>query len=112
MRKSARCAQEAGPTVVGVLSALGSPFAVYTPVAAILLGTSVSRSPATALGLALAGLLLWTLLEYLFHRFVLHLLPRGGARRLLAGRHLLHHKNPTGHPGVVLVWVSALNGSL
>jgi sterol desaturase/sphingolipid hydroxylase (fatty acid hydroxylase superfamily) len=47
-------------------------------------------------------------MEYLLHRFLLHFVWRGAARRILAGRHILHHKNPERHPGIALLHVSAL----
>ncbi len=43
---------------------------------------------ATALALVLAGLLLWTFIEYLLHRFVLHHVPP------FRHWHALHHQRP------------------
>ena len=43
---------------------------------------------ATALALVLAGLLLWTFIEYLLHRFVLHQVPP------FRHWHALHHQRP------------------
>lgn len=102
------------PARTETLKALRVPFLVYAPLGLLLLALCL-LSPITissALGLASLGFLLWTLLEYLFHRYLLHLLPRGRLRRLMAGRHTLHHKSPIGHPGIVLLWVSALQGGL
>jgi sterol desaturase/sphingolipid hydroxylase (fatty acid hydroxylase superfamily) len=51
------------------------------------------------LGFAIAGAVLWTLLEYLMHRFVLH----GGTR--IAGFHNQHHAWPRALVGTP-TWVS------
>jgi sterol desaturase/sphingolipid hydroxylase (fatty acid hydroxylase superfamily) len=48
-----------------------------------------------ALGWAAAGLVLWTLAEYLLHRFVFHYTPRSGlGNRLHFVAHGIHHLDP------------------
>jgi sterol desaturase/sphingolipid hydroxylase (fatty acid hydroxylase superfamily) len=52
-------------------------------------------APATAAGWALVGLFLWTLAEYLLHRFLFHYRPRGGlGRRVHFLSHGIHHLDP------------------
>ena len=64
-------------------------FAVYPTLIGVMIlviaHNSHLRHGAFALGLGLAGALLWTLLEYVMHRFLLH----GGSR--IAGLHDAHH---------------------
>ncbi|WP_271009813.1 sterol desaturase family protein [Paucibacter sp. B51] len=58
------------------------------------------QSAARVLGLFLLGLLLWSLLEYLTHRFVLHGLQP------FQRWHALHHALPQAHVGLP-TWLSA-----
>ncbi len=59
---------------------------------------STSRSPVRfgVLLLQIAtGILIWTLMEYLLHRFVFHWTPRSPkAREIMLSLHLRHHRNP------------------
>ena len=52
------------------------------------------------------GLLLWTLLEYVFHRFLFHIVPSAAWLRERQ-QHLLHHQTPE-EPAyyVVPLWIS------
>lgn len=51
--------------------------------------------------LLVLGVFLWTLVEYLLHRFILHRLP------VIMRLHALHHSRPSAYIGTPL-WVSAL----
>ncbi len=87
---------------MGLLSLEHSPadywadFAWHATVAlalAVAVGAGLPQAPgsaglAAALALVLAGLLLWTLIEYLLHRFVLHRLPP------FRHWHARHHERP------------------
>ena len=87
---------------MGLLSLEHSPTAYWADFAwhgavalalAAAVGAGLPAAPghaglAAALALALGGLLLWTLIEYLLHRFVLHQLPP------FRGWHALHHARP------------------
>jgi sterol desaturase/sphingolipid hydroxylase (fatty acid hydroxylase superfamily) len=72
---------------------------VYAPVAAWLLWRGLSGiGPMPALGLFAAGVLLWTLMEYLIHRFSFHFTPHGRAGVVLAYViHGVHHAYPEDH---------------
>ncbi len=60
-------------------------------------------SALSMLGWAFLGLLVWSLLEYLMHRFLFHWTPENRAiRRFLASLHLRHHGAPR-EPGHILV---------
>ena len=79
-------------------------FVVYPMLIGVLGTVSLERAKAAAAARwfaeVLAGLLLWTLLEYVLHRWVLHRMPP--VRRL----HALHHA----HPGALIgtpTWLSA-----
>jgi sterol desaturase/sphingolipid hydroxylase (fatty acid hydroxylase superfamily) len=75
-----------------------TPLLIWVPVIAWLLGRSlmVDRLEAGTLALlAAAGLLCWTLTEYLVHRFLFHLRPRSRvAQRLVFIVHGVHHETP------------------
>lgn len=72
---------------------------VYTPVAAWLLWRGFSGvGPLPALGLFAAGVFLWTLMEYLIHRFSFHFTPHGRVGVVLAYLiHGVHHAYPEDH---------------
>ncbi len=73
------------------------PLIVYGPIVAALAAWSAYRlGPATTLGGALAGYVLWTLVEYFGHRFVFHweLKSKFGAR-LHFLIHGIHHDYPS-----------------
>jgi sterol desaturase/sphingolipid hydroxylase (fatty acid hydroxylase superfamily) len=76
-----------------------TPLVVFVPVVAFLLYSAVSHGglPAARLpGLLGLGLLLWTLAEYLMHRFVFHWQPPGAwGRRLHFVVHGVHHDYPS-----------------
>ena len=88
---------------------------VFAPASALLLAAALSldgltggraapaSGPEAVLGL-LYGLIWWSLLEYLLHRFVLHWTPRAPGlrrvRRLLPG-HRSHHRDPQDPDDVV-----------
>lgn len=74
-----------------------SDFAVYplaiAAVWSVLAWSDAGRRLALLALLAVAGVLLWTLLEYLLHRFILHRLP------VVRTLHALHHAEPVGLVG-------------
>jgi sterol desaturase/sphingolipid hydroxylase (fatty acid hydroxylase superfamily) len=72
------------------------PLLVYTPVIAIELSTALTRlEPSAVLGLAGAGWVLWTLVEYWVHRALFHFEPeRGLGARLHWMVHGVHHDHP------------------
>ena len=74
--------------------------AVYVPAAVWLFwrGLSAGLSAELSLGLFVAGVLLWTLMEYLIHRFSFHFTPRGRIGVILAYLiHGVHHAYPEDH---------------
>lgn len=75
-----------------------SPFMCYVPLAG---GLSIWAWRDTALSeiakpaLMAAGVLVWTLIEYLLHRFLLHYRPQAPALLALVEKlHLGHHRDP------------------
>jgi sterol desaturase/sphingolipid hydroxylase (fatty acid hydroxylase superfamily) len=78
-------------------------FVVYPPVIAILLTAALRPESLvcrkTAAVCVVSGLVLWTLVEYGMHRFVLHQIP------YLADMHEAHHDDPTGFVGTP-TWLS------
>lgn len=78
-------------------------FVVYPPSAGVLIAAALwpgSRLSWTASVLAvLTGLAVWTLVEYITHRFILHEV------RYLAAMHELHHDDPNGFVGTP-TWLS------
>lgn len=82
-------------------------FWLFPLLGAALIWTLPELSPVLA-GWLLLGVLTWTLLEYLFHRYVFHWIPRNRAVRLfMAKLHLRHHGAPR-EPSQILVrpWYS------
>ncbi len=74
-------------------------FWAYPILAGALLYAGLAREPErgglSALAFAGSGVLWWTLIEYLLHRFVFHPAAGGGARERLADRlHGIHHRVP------------------
>src|SRR5689334_8227613 len=72
------------------------PFFVYPPLALLMLGYALRHNifgPLATLALFISGVIEWTLMEYFFHRYPLHL-KRGKPwlQWLLSGRHLTHHR--------------------
>ena len=82
-------------------------FYVYPPLIVLCLLVAFDggmRQAVASAGLVAAGLLVWTLAEYLIHRFGFHHVPG------LKAAHLAHHADPTGlhgSPTVVTVVVFA-----
>jgi 4-hydroxysphinganine ceramide fatty acyl 2-hydroxylase len=74
------------------------PLIVYLPVISWLLyrsSRSEDLSTGTIVGLCLAGILTWTLTEYLLHRFVFHYMPKSDwGKRLHFLMHGIHHDYP------------------
>src|SRR5262249_31319387 len=71
--------------------------AVYVPLAiwAFWYGLRVGVPVATSALLFVAGMALWTLLEYLIHRFSFHFVPRGRVTSIAAYLiHGVHHAYP------------------
>jgi sterol desaturase/sphingolipid hydroxylase (fatty acid hydroxylase superfamily) len=61
-------------------------FFVYPPIIVLCLIAGMWKQPVlTSLGLAVAGYAIWTLFEYLLHRFVFHHMP------FFVGLHRAHH---------------------
>jgi sterol desaturase/sphingolipid hydroxylase (fatty acid hydroxylase superfamily) len=65
----------------------------------VIAGRSSPRHPVLALGFAVAGVVLWTLLEYFLHRFVLH------GDTYIASLHEQHHAWPRAWIGTP-TWLS------
>ena len=82
------------------------PFLIWLPAAIGAIAWSIANGQLHATGVALfggSGLLTWTLLEYLLHRFLFHPPERWPLlHRLLGGIHGKHHENPD-HPAHALV---------
>src|SRR5713101_4819966 len=74
------------------------PLVLYMPVVGYMLYISVSRRKLSILavaGLFLLGILLWTLLEYLIHRYIFHYEPKTRlGKRLHYIIHGVHHDYP------------------
>ena len=71
--------------------------AIYLPAIAFFVwrGVAVGLSPAAVLALVAAGAFVWSLFEYLVHRFSFHFAPRGHAGVVLAYLvHGVHHAFP------------------
>ncbi len=80
---------KAPPVVPWVFSLPIIAFGIYHGL--VIVGTG----PAGTLGLFGAGILLWTLIEYLLHRFLFHLRPRGPrSKAFLFLAHGYHHEFP------------------
>jgi sterol desaturase/sphingolipid hydroxylase (fatty acid hydroxylase superfamily) len=75
-----------------------TPILLWAPIIAWLLWRSLAAyrlEVATWVSLAVAGLLVWTLTEYLVHRWLFHLRPCSAAgRRLVFIVHGVHHEAP------------------
>jgi len=72
----------------------GFPICVWGPIALglIVLGGWLGLGIPALLGLVASGFVIWTLTEYLLHRFVFHWEPRNpGLRKALYPIHQLHH---------------------
>jgi len=72
------------------------PLLVYVPIGAYLLWISLSLfSPAVTLGAVALGYAIWTLIEYLGHRFLFHtVFPGKLGERLHFLMHGVHHVHP------------------
>jgi sterol desaturase/sphingolipid hydroxylase (fatty acid hydroxylase superfamily) len=84
-------------------------FVVYPALIAGLVAFEASEMkpwrPLPSLSLCLAGIVIWTLFEYLLHRFVLHEVP------ILEDMHEAHHADPTALNGTPS-WLSLSVGVL
>jgi sterol desaturase/sphingolipid hydroxylase (fatty acid hydroxylase superfamily) len=91
-----------------------TPALVWMPVIAWLLWRSLAVDRldiAVMAGLAPAGLLAWTLTEYLVHRFLFHWRPRSpAARRLVFIVHGVHHETPDDPTRLLMPPVPAIAG--
>lgn len=78
-------------------------FVVYPPAAAALMAAALRPGSALSwtesLVAPLTGLAVWTLVEYVTHRFILHEV------RYVAEMHEMHHEDPTGFVGTP-TWLS------
>jgi sterol desaturase/sphingolipid hydroxylase (fatty acid hydroxylase superfamily) len=74
------------------------PFAVYTAAATALVvaaSTTESRSWASIALLVAAGVLAWSAIEYVLHRFAFHFDARSErGKRFVYDSHLVHHDHP------------------
>jgi dihydroceramide fatty acyl 2-hydroxylase len=83
-----------------------TPFIVWIPVATLMIYRSVARQDLPVLGIVamvLGGLFVWTLSEYLLHRWVFHWVndtPRG--RRIHFLLHGVHHDFPNDRDRLVM----------
>lgn len=74
-----------------------SPFAFWIPTLGLLSAFSLSKGVSlfSFVGLSLAGWLMWTLTEYLLHRYAFHYVgPRAWQRRFHFIAHGVHHDFP------------------
>src|SRR4029450_8868507 len=74
-----------------------TPLVLYVPVIAYMLYVSVQRdlSVAAVAALFLLGVLLWTLVEYLIHRYIFHYVPKTRwGKQLHFVIHGVHHDYP------------------
>jgi sterol desaturase/sphingolipid hydroxylase (fatty acid hydroxylase superfamily) len=82
-------------------------FVVYPALIAGLVSFEVAQArpwrPLSSLSLCLVGIMIWTLFEYLLHRFVLHEVP------ILDELHEAHHADPTSLNGTPS-WLSLTVG--
>src|SRR5262249_20032396 len=91
-----------------------TPVLLWAPVVAWLLWCSVvveRLEVATVIGLGAAGLIAWSFVEYVLHRFVFHLAstsPR--ARRLQFVMHGIHHDDPADSTRWLMPPVPAIAG--
>src|SRR5438270_5146804 len=88
------------------------PVVIFAPASAVLAAWGLSKqSVPAAIGLALAGYLLWTLFEYWLHRLVFHFEPEQGlGARMHWIIHGVHHDHP--NDPMRLVMPPAVSGPL
>jgi len=83
-----------------------TPFLFWVPVLVYLVCGALRTGelhPASLFGLVIAGALLWSLTEYLMHRFVFHAIgPRGWQRRFYFVAHGVHHDFPADKDRLVM----------
>ena len=75
-----------------------TPFVVYVPMLAVLAYRTYARgvSATTGLGLAVGGLVFWTLMEYVLHRYIFHWTnDTAWGRRIHFLLHGVHHDFPS-----------------
>jgi len=88
-----------------------TPFVVYVPVVLALFYRTYARQvPAlTAVGLVLGGILMWTLTEYVLHRYVFHWTgPEKWKQRVHFLLHGVHHDFPNDKDRLVMPLGSSL----
>ncbi len=82
-----------------------TPLLVFSPMIITSVGLALTNgrlSPAAAFALIIAGIILWTFLEYLLHRFPFHHETEEEPWKLLtSGFHQLHHQMPNRKDTVV-----------
>lgn len=75
-----------------------TPLLMWMPVVAYCFGVGISEDVLTffqSLTLACTGIFIWTLSEYLLHRFVFHFTPNGPIQERIAFLiHGVHHEDP------------------
>src|SRR5439155_1666997 len=110
-RARARPTAAGRSTMRGVVRPGPSPFVLlaFGPILVAAFAWSASLGQlvrAGAIAELAGGLLLWTLLEYVFHRFLFHIVPSSAWLRERQ-QHLLHHQTPE-EPAyyVVPLWIS------
>ncbi len=81
-------------------------YADFVLMPALLVALAVLHLGLAVLGAACGGFVLWTLAEYLIHRFVFHRAP------VLRAEHDRHHKDPTAYIGASSVVTIMLLGGL
>jgi sterol desaturase/sphingolipid hydroxylase (fatty acid hydroxylase superfamily) len=89
-----------------------TPLLVWGPVAVALIGYGASAGQlglGTMAGLGLSGLLVWSLAEYVLHRYVFHFKPRHPwQERLVFIMHGIHHADPMDPTRLVMTPTVAL----
>jgi dihydroceramide fatty acyl 2-hydroxylase len=92
-----------------------TPLLLWTPVVAWLSWRSFAvhrLESGTAIALGAAGLFVWTLTEYLVHRFAFHLAPTSrGRRRVQFIIHGIHHADPDDRTRLVMPPAPAIAAS-
>ena len=93
-----------------------TPIVLWGPLALWLIWRSFAvhyLTAATVMGFAALGLLIWSLIEYLLHRYLFHLRPAGPFRaRLQFVVHGLHHADPADPTRLVIPAVPSLIGGV
>ncbi len=97
------------------------PFVIYLPIAIGLLSYAFIKAPLPkwkVAGMAVAGILFWTLLEYILHRFLFHFPAKSEfGKKLLRAIHGIHHQFPYDDDRLVIppffaFWVAVTLGTI